>query len=78
MLIPTSKVSADFNSSINAASIAGTERRNENSPAVSRVKPENREAEIVLPEREIPGITPIPCAAPTAKADTIEGSFFVF
>jgi hypothetical protein len=45
---------------MNAAKIAGMDRRKENSPAALRSRPENRDAEMVIPERDIPGKTPIP------------------
>ena len=59
-LTPARRLSADLSSRINAARIAGIDNKKENSPAFSLSRPAKREAEMVLPEREIPGITPMP------------------
>ena len=53
-----------FASRIKAPRIAGIERIKENSPAVFLSIPQTKEAEIVIPDREIPGKVPQPCSQP--------------
>ena len=43
--------------------------RKENRVISFLLAPSNKPADIVAPEREIPGITAIACAIPTKKAD---------
>ena len=64
--IPTVDVTSpkSFASRMKAPNIAGIERINENSPDVFLSMPAIWEAEIVIPEREIPGSVPIPWAIP--------------
>ena len=64
--IPTVSVTLpkSFASRINAPTIAGIDKIKENSPEVFLSTPAIKEAEIVIPEREMPGSVPIPCAIP--------------
>jgi len=50
----------DINSYVNEATIMGMDMRKENSAASSRLVPVAKAADIVAPERLIPGITAIP------------------
>jgi hypothetical protein len=63
-----------------APSIAGIESRNENLKTSSLQIPAAVPAIIVMPERETPGITAIPCAMPTqipSKVDTLPSPFLI-
>ena len=53
---------------------AGTESRNENRAAASRVSPRNSPAVIVVPDRDAPGISASACAVPTTTASMVVSS----
>ena len=52
-----------------AAAIAGMPSRNEKRAASSRRKPMKRAAVIVMPERDVPGMSATACARPMTSAE---------
>jgi hypothetical protein len=65
----------DFNKA--APKTAGIDARNENLKLVSMSIPLNNKVEMVIPEREIPGIMAIPCVSPKITA-SLKPTLFLF